>query len=95
VPRKIFPNAAARWTVYCSMHDGDGRRFRPMRHPEALILALRDSGVEDLTVIGNNVGCDQHGLWHVLANHQIRKVISRTPATTSYWSSCSCRQDRH
>lgn len=44
--------------------------------PEHLISALRDSETQDLTVIGNNVGCDGHGMWHVLANNQIRKVVA-------------------
>lgn len=44
--------------------------------PEHLIVALRDSGAKDLTVIGNNVGCDEHGMWLVLANNQIRKVLA-------------------
>jgi 3-oxoacid CoA-transferase subunit A len=44
--------------------------------PEHLITALRDSGVKNLTVIGNNVGCDNHGMWAVLANGQIRKVLA-------------------
>ena len=44
--------------------------------PENLILALKDSGAKNLTVIGNNVGCDHHGMWHVLANNQIRKVLA-------------------
>lgn len=44
--------------------------------PENLITALRASGVKGLTVIGNNVGCDNHGMWEVLANGQIRKVIA-------------------
>ena len=44
--------------------------------PENLILALKDSGVKNLTVIGNNVGCDGHGMWHVLANNQIKKVLA-------------------
>ena len=43
--------------------------------PLDLVMALRDSNVRKLTVIGNNVGCDQHGMWHVLANGQIAKVI--------------------
>jgi 3-oxoacid CoA-transferase subunit A len=30
--------------------------------PEALIAALRDSGVKDLTVISNNAGVDGFGL---------------------------------
>ncbi|MES2684701.1 MAG: CoA transferase subunit A [Pseudomonadota bacterium] len=44
--------------------------------PENLIVALRDSGAKDLTVIGNNVGCDNHGMWLVLANNQIKKVLA-------------------
>lgn len=44
--------------------------------PENLILALRESNARDLTVIGNNVGCDEHGMWLVLANNQIRKVLA-------------------
>lgn len=43
--------------------------------PVDLILALKASNAKDLTVIGNNVGCDEHGMWHVLANGQISKVI--------------------
>jgi len=44
--------------------------------PENLIVALRDTGVRELTVIGNNVGCDNHGMWLVLANGQIKKVLA-------------------
>ena len=44
--------------------------------PENLILALRDSGVKGLTIVGNNVGADHHGMWSVLANGQIRKVLA-------------------
>jgi 3-oxoacid CoA-transferase subunit A len=44
--------------------------------PENLITALSDSGVKGLTVIGNNVGADDHGMWAVLANGQIKKVIA-------------------
>jgi 3-oxoacid CoA-transferase subunit A len=44
--------------------------------PENLITALRDSGTKGLTVIGNNVGADNHGMWAVLANGQIKKVIA-------------------
>lgn len=43
--------------------------------PVDLIMALKASNAKDLTVIGNNVGCDGHGMWHVLANGQIKKVI--------------------
>ena len=44
-----------------------------MRHPEALIAALRDSGVKGLTVISNNAGVDGFGLGQLLTTQQIRK----------------------
>jgi 3-oxoacid CoA-transferase subunit A len=44
--------------------------------PEALIEALRDSGVRDLTVISNNAGVDGFGLGLLLESRQIRKMIS-------------------
>jgi len=44
--------------------------------PEALITALRDSGVRDLTVISNNAGVDGFGLGLLLETRQIRKMIS-------------------
>ena len=44
--------------------------------PENLIVALRDTNAKDLTVIGNNAGCDEHGMWLVLSNNQIKKVLA-------------------
>ena len=44
--------------------------------PEALITALRDSGVKDLTVISNNAGVDGFGLGALLVTRQIKKMIS-------------------
>ena len=44
--------------------------------PENLILALRDSGVKDLTVISNNAGVDDFGLGLLLKTRQIKKMIS-------------------
>ena len=44
--------------------------------PENLILAIRDSGVKDLTVISNNAGVDDFGLGLLLQTRQIRKMIS-------------------
>ncbi len=44
--------------------------------PEALIEALKDSGVRDLTVISNNAGVDGFGLGKLLDTRQIRKMIS-------------------
>src|SRR5271170_8293817 len=44
--------------------------------PEALILAIRDSGVKDLTVVSNNCGVDGKGLGVLLDSRQIKKMIS-------------------
>lgn len=44
--------------------------------PENLILALRDSGVKDLTVISNNCGVDDFGLGPLLQTRQIKKMVS-------------------
>ncbi len=44
--------------------------------PENLILAIRDSGVKDLTVISNNCGVDDWGLGILLQTRQIRKMVS-------------------
>ncbi|MFP5324383.1 MAG: CoA transferase subunit A [Gammaproteobacteria bacterium] len=44
--------------------------------PEALIDALRDTGVKDLTVISNNAGVDDFGLGKLLTTRQIKKMIS-------------------
>jgi len=44
--------------------------------PETLILAIRESGVRNLTVISNNAGVDGIGLGLLLETKQIRKMIS-------------------
>ncbi|HTD06096.1 CoA transferase subunit A [Undibacterium sp.] len=44
--------------------------------PEALIAALRDSGVGNLTAISNNAGVDGFGLGQLLTTRQIKKMIS-------------------
>ncbi|WP_397474326.1 CoA transferase subunit A [Pusillimonas sp.] len=44
--------------------------------PEALIEALRDSKVQNLTCISNNAGVDGLGLGQLLATRQIKKMIS-------------------
>lgn len=44
--------------------------------PEALIAALRDSGVKELTAISNNAGVDGFGLGQLLTTRQIKKMIS-------------------
>ncbi|MDP9109052.1 MAG: CoA transferase subunit A [Pseudomonadota bacterium] len=44
--------------------------------PEALIAALRDSGVGNLTAISNNAGVDGFGLGQLLSTRQIKKMIA-------------------
>jgi 3-oxoacid CoA-transferase subunit A len=44
--------------------------------PEALIEAVRKSGVQKLTVVSNNAGIDGAGLGILLETRQIRKMIS-------------------
>lgn len=44
--------------------------------PEKAIFALRDKGVKDLTVVSNNCGVDDWGLGILLANKQIKKMVS-------------------
>ena len=44
--------------------------------PENLIAALKENGAKNLTVISNNCGADNFGLWILLNNGQIRKMIS-------------------
>ncbi len=44
--------------------------------PEQLIIALRDSGVKNITAISNNAGVDDWGLGLLLKTRQIRKMVS-------------------
>src|SRR6202047_1108033 len=44
--------------------------------PEALIHAIRDSGVKNLTVVSNNAGIDGIGLGVLLDTKQIKKMVS-------------------
>ncbi len=44
--------------------------------PENLILALRDSGVKNLTCVSNNAGVDDFGLGLLLHTRQIKKMVS-------------------
>ena len=44
--------------------------------PETLILAIRDSGVKNLTCVSNNAGVDGAGLGLLLETRQIKKMIS-------------------
>jgi 3-oxoacid CoA-transferase subunit A len=44
--------------------------------PETLILAIRDSGVKNLTVVSNNAGVDGKGLGVLLDSRQTKKMVS-------------------
>jgi 3-oxoacid CoA-transferase subunit A len=74
---KIYPSAAAalQGVVRDSQLLAVGG-FGLCGIPEALIDALRDSGVKDLTVISNNAGVDGFGLGKLLETRQIKKMIS-------------------
>jgi 3-oxoacid CoA-transferase subunit A len=74
---KQFASAAA--ALADCVHDGMvvmSGGFGLCGIPEHLILALRDSGVKDLTVISNNAGVDDFGLGLLLKTRQISKMIS-------------------
>ena len=45
-------------------------------NPENLIVALRENGAKEITIISNNCGADNRGLWVLLENGQVRKMIS-------------------
>jgi 3-oxoacid CoA-transferase subunit A len=44
--------------------------------PETLILAIREAGVKNLTVVSNNAGIDGVGLGILLDSRQIKKMIA-------------------
>jgi 3-oxoacid CoA-transferase subunit A len=74
---KLFPDAAA--AMAGEVRDGmllaiGG--FGICGIPEALIAALRDTGVRNLTIASNNAGVDHWGLGQLLETHQVRKMIS-------------------
>jgi 3-oxoacid CoA-transferase subunit A len=50
--------------------------FGLVGNPESLIPEIKRVGVKDLTVISNNCGADGFGLWMLLDNGQIRKMVS-------------------
>ena len=75
--KKLFPSAAQALEGIVS----DGQLvavggFGLCGIPEALIDALRDSGVQNLTVISNNAGVDGFGLGKLLETRQIKKMIA-------------------
>ena len=77
MPNKVYPNprAALKGVLFDGMTIMSGG-FGLSGNPESLIPAIRDAGTKELTVISNNCGADGFGLWMLLANGQIRKMIS-------------------
>jgi 3-oxoacid CoA-transferase subunit A len=74
---KVFPSAAL--ALADIVRDGQLLAvggFGLCGIPEALIAALRDTGVKGLTVISNNAGVDGFGLGQLLETRQIKKMIS-------------------
>src|ERR1700709_1191874 len=74
---KIFPDAKA--ALAGLLKDGMtimSGGFGLCGIPGALIEAIRDSGVKDLTIISNNAGIDGIGLGILLETRQVKKMIS-------------------
>jgi 3-oxoacid CoA-transferase subunit A len=75
--KKVFPDAAS--ALAGIVKDGQTIAvggFGLCGIPEALIAALRDSGVGNLTAISNNAGVDGFGLGQLLTTRQITKMIA-------------------
>ena len=75
--KKVYPDAAA--ALAGVLKDGMlimAGGFGLCGIPENLILAIRDSGVKNLTVVSNNAGVDGIGLGLLLETKQIKKMIS-------------------
>ena len=74
---KIYPNAKAalEGVPFNGMTVMSGG-FGLCGIPEQLILALRDSGAKDLTIVSNNAGVDDWGLGLLLQTRQVKKMIS-------------------
>jgi 3-oxoacid CoA-transferase subunit A len=75
--KKVFPDAGA--ALAGLLKDGMlimAGGFGLCGIPETLILAIRDSGVKNLTFVSNNAGVDGAGLGLLLESRQIKKMIS-------------------
>lgn len=74
---KVYPDAPAalKGLTFDGMTIMSGG-FGLCGNPENLIAALKEDGVGNITIISNNCGADNYGLWVLLNNGQIRKMIS-------------------
>ena len=74
---KVFPHAQA--ALDGLLHDNmtiAAGGFGLCGIPENLIVALRDSGVKGLTIVGNNAGVDGFGMGILLTTRQVKKVMA-------------------
>ena len=75
--QKLYPNAKA--ALAGALHDGMtimSGGFGLCGVPDALIEAIRDSGVSGLTIISNNAGIDGAGLGILLESRQVKRMVS-------------------
>ena len=74
---KVFPDATA--SLAGLLKDGMmimSGGFGLCGIPSALIEAIRESGVKNLTIISNNAGIDGEGLGILLESRQVKKMVS-------------------
>jgi 3-oxoacid CoA-transferase subunit A len=75
--KKVYPDAAA--ALAGVLKDGmliAAGGFGLCGIPEVLIMAIRDSGVKNLTIASNNAGVDGAGLGLLLETKQVKKMIA-------------------
>ena len=75
--KKVYPDARA--ALAGVLKDGmliAAGGFGLCGIPEVLILAVRDSGVKNLTFVSNNAGVDGAGIGLLLETKQVKKMIS-------------------
>ncbi|MGB5078684.1 MAG: CoA transferase subunit A [Sphingorhabdus sp.] len=74
---KVYPSAEAALDglLFDGMTIMSGG-FGLVGNPENLIAAIKDYGINELTVISNNCGAEGFGLYALLANGQISKMVS-------------------
>lgn len=73
---KVYPDAAS---AVADLQDGATvlvGGFGLCGIPEECILAVRDMGRRNLTIVSNNAGTTDHGLVHLLKNRQVKKMMS-------------------
>ncbi len=77
MPNKVYPDATA---ALAGLLRNDmtimSGGFGLCGIPDALIAAVRDSGVTGLTIISNNAGIDDVGLGILLKTRQVRRMVS-------------------